>query len=129
MGRTKKAGTNQGKTKKHKMEKENGEVSFDDFWVNLEEYNLWLNNVVSVCWSKLSPQGVLYSHNNFEMNSYLLAGLSENIRSKFMTNISWQRSHPHNNIKKSWGNIVDSILVFAKTKNNYYYFKSKSWSW
>ena len=63
---------------------------------------------------------MIYSHNNFEMNSYLLAGLPENIRSKFMTNISWQRSHPHNNIKKSWGNIVDSILVFTKTKNNYF---------
>lgn len=106
--------------RKHKMDTENGEVSFDDFWENLEEYNEWLKNVVQKCWDKLSPQGTLYSHNNFEMNSYLMAGLPKNIRTKFMTNISWQRSHPHNNIKKSWGNIVDSILVFTKTKNNYF---------
>jgi site-specific DNA-methyltransferase (adenine-specific)/adenine-specific DNA-methyltransferase len=106
--------------RKHKMEKENGEVFFDDFWENIEEYNKWLKNVVETCWNKLTPQGTIYSHNNFEMNSYLLAGLSEDIRSKFMTNISWQRSHPHNNIKKSWGNIVDSIMVFTKTKNNYF---------
>lgn len=104
----------------HKMEKENGEVSFDDIWSNIEEYNSWLKNVVESCWNKLSPQGILYSHNNFEMNAYLLCGLPSNIKSKFMTNISWQRSHPHNNIKKSWGNIVDSILVFTKTKNNYF---------
>jgi DNA modification methylase len=104
----------------HKMEKENGEVSFDDIWGNIEEYNSWLKNVVESCWNKLSPQGILYSHNNFEMNAYLLCGLPSNIKSKFMTNISWQRSHPHNNIKKSWGNIVDSILVFTKTKNNYF---------
>jgi adenine-specific DNA-methyltransferase len=104
----------------HKMEKENGEVSFDDVWSNIDEYNNWLKNVVETCWNKLSPKGSLYSHNNFEMNSYLLAGLPEKIRSKFMTNISWQRSHPHNNIKKSWGNIVDSILVFTKTKDNYF---------
>lgn len=104
----------------HKMEKEKGEVSFDDIWGNIEEYNSWLKNVVESCWNKLSPQGVLYSHNNFEMNALLLCGLPNNIKSKFMTNISWQRSHPHNNIKKSWGNIVDSILVFTKTKNNYF---------
>lgn len=104
----------------HKMEKESGEVSFDDIWNNVDEYNEWLNHVVETCWNKLSPQGVLYSHNNFEMNAYLLCGLPTQIKSKFMTNISWQRSHPHNNIKKSWGNIVDSILVFTKTKNNYF---------
>jgi DNA modification methylase len=104
----------------HKMEKEYGEVYFDDIWDNINEYNDWLKNVVESCWNKLSPQGVLYSHNNFEMNAHLLCGLPDNIRNKFMTNISWQRSHPHNNIKKSWGNIVDSILVFTKTKNNYF---------
>jgi adenine-specific DNA-methyltransferase len=104
----------------HKMEKEYGEVSFDDIWCDIDEYNGWLKNVVESCWNKLSPQGVLYSHNNFEMNAHLLCGLPKIIRNKFMTNISWQRSHPHNNIKKSWGNIVDSILVFTKTKNNYF---------
>jgi len=106
--------------RKHKMDTENGEVSFDDFWENLEQYNQWLKNVVEVCWSKLSKSGLLYSHNNFEMNSYLLSGLPDNIRNKFMTNISWQRSHPHNNIKKSWGNIVDSIMVISKTNKNYF---------
>jgi DNA modification methylase len=104
----------------HKMIKENVEVSFDDKWENLEEYNRWLKNVVEVCWSKLTPNGLLYSHNNFEMNAYLLTGLSDKIRKNFMTNISWQRSHPHNNVKKTWGNIVDSIMVFSKTKNNYF---------
>jgi DNA modification methylase len=102
------------------MEKESGEVYFDDLWNSMDEYNLWLKNVVESCWNKLTPAGVLYSHNNFEMNAHLLCGLPEKIRNKFMTNISWQRSHPHNNIKKSWGNIVDSILVFTKTKDNFF---------
>jgi adenine-specific DNA-methyltransferase len=106
--------------RKHKMEKESGEVYFDDLWNSMDEYNLWLKNVVESCWNKLTPAGVLYSHNNFEMNAHLLCGLPEKIRNKFMTNISWQRSHPHNNIKKSWGNIVDSILVFTKTKDNFF---------
>lgn len=106
--------------RRHKMEKEDGLVFFDDLWENIDEYNLWLKNVVEKCWDKLTNEGVLYSHNNFEMNAYLLCGLPNSIKSKFMTNISWQRSHPHNNLKKSWGNIVDSILVFSKTKNNYF---------
>jgi site-specific DNA-methyltransferase (adenine-specific)/adenine-specific DNA-methyltransferase len=104
----------------HKMEKESGEVYFDDIWENLYEYNIWLKNVVETCWDKLSPTGMIYSHNNFEMNAYLLCSINEKIKNKFLTNISWQRSHPHNNIKKSWGNIVDSILVFSKTKDNFF---------
>ena len=106
--------------RKHKMEKDYGEVSFDDIWNDINEYNIWLKNVFESCWNKLSPKGIIYSHNNFEMNAYLLCGLPDKIKSRFMTNISWQRSHPHNNIKKSWGNIVDSIMVFTKTKDNYF---------
>ena len=106
--------------KKHKMDKDGIEVSFDDIWKNEEEYNGWLLNVIITCWNKLTPNGLIYSHNNFLMNAQLLCGLPQNIKSKFITNISWQRSHPHNNIKKSWGNIVDSIMVFSKTKENYF---------
>ena len=104
----------------HKMDKDSGEISFDDIWVSLEEYKIWLINVFKTCWNKLTPNGLIYSHNNFEMNALLYASLDENLRTKFMTNISWQRSHPHNNIKNSWGNIVDSIMVFSKTKKNYF---------
>jgi DNA modification methylase len=104
----------------HKMDKNGNEVSFDDIWTNLDEYKIWLKNVFESCWSKLKPTGLIYSHNNFEMNAILYSSLDENIRTKFMTNISWQRSHPHNNIKNSWGNIVDSIMVYTKTKKNFF---------
>jgi DNA modification methylase len=106
--------------RKHKMIKDGKEIFFDDIWGSLEEYNSWLLNVVETCWTKLSTTGLLYSHNNFEMNAHLLSKISPKIRNQFMTNISWQRSHPHNNIKNSWGNIVDSILVFTKSKKNYF---------
>jgi adenine-specific DNA-methyltransferase len=104
----------------HKMDKDGNEIFFDDIWSNLDEYKFWLINVFKTCWSKLTPNGLIYSHNNFEMNALLYSSLDENIRTKFMTNISWQRSHPHNNIKNSWGNIVDSIMVFSKTKKNFF---------
>ena len=32
--------------RKHKMEKENGEVSFDDFWENLEEHQKLISMII-----------------------------------------------------------------------------------
>ena len=104
----------------HKMDSDDGEVSFDDIWVSEDEYIKWLNNVFMTCYSKLTPTGLIYSHNNFEINSLLYSSLDSNVKKRYITNISWQRSHPHNNIKKSWGNIVDSIMMFAKTSKNYF---------
>ncbi len=106
--------------RKHKMDKDGVEVYFDDIWESEENYISWLKNVFITCYDKLSPIGLIYSHNNFEINSLLYSVLGVKIKNRFMTNISWQRSHPHNNIKNSWGNIVDSIMVFSKTKNNYF---------
>ena len=106
--------------RKHKMDKDGLEVYFDDFWESEEIYIMWLENVFLKCYEKLTSTGLIYSHNNFEMNSMLYSKLDKKIRNRFLTNISWQRSHPHNNLKKSWGNIVDSIMVFSKTKNNFF---------
>lgn len=106
--------------RKHKMVKDDVEVSFDDIWDSEESYMDWLNNVFMSCYNKLSPSGLIYSHNNFEINSLLYSRLDKKVRNNYLTNISWQRSHPHNNVKKSWGNIVDSIMVFSKTKKNYF---------
>jgi adenine-specific DNA-methyltransferase len=106
--------------RKHKMDKDGKEVFFDDIWESEEEYNTWLKKVFTECYKKLTPNGLIYSHNNFEMNSMLFANLNKEIRKNYITNISWQRSHPHNNLKNSWGNIVDSIMVFSKTKKNYF---------
>lgn len=106
--------------RKHKMEQNGVEISFDDIWESEVSYNIWLRKVFETCYDRLTPNGLIYSHNNFEMNSHLFAGLNKSLRKNYMTNISWQRSHPHNNIKKSWGNIVDSIMVFGKTKKNYF---------
>lgn len=107
--------------KTHKMTTEKGVViSFDDNWETFDEYIKWIVSVVEVCFSKLTSVGTIYSHNNFVINASILSNLPEVLRNKFITNISWQRSHPHNNIKGSWGNIVDSICVFAKSKTPYF---------
>jgi adenine-specific DNA-methyltransferase len=107
--------------RRHKINDGETEVYFDDIWENIEEYNSWLVGVFETCWSKLTKTGLIYSHNNFQINSLLFSNLKSDIQSNFITNISWQRSHPHNNIKNNWGNIVDSIVVYSKQKNKNYF--------
>lgn len=106
--------------KRHSISKNGSNIYFDDIWNSFDEYMDWLVDVFVKCHSRLSPSGLIYSHNNFEINANLLSRLPTNVANKFITNISWLRSHPHNNISKSFGNIVDSIMMFSKTNNNYF---------
>jgi len=106
--------------KRHKMAGNTGDIFFDDIWNTSDEYMDWLVDVVITSYDKLSKVGTLYSHNNFIINAELLTRLPDRIRNNYQTTIYWQRSHPHNNIKKSWGNIVDTILVITKTKNPFF---------
>lgn len=89
-------------------------LGFDDYWENEEQYIEWYSNLIVDCYNALNKNGTIYCHNNFINNALVLAKLPTNVRKSFDTNISWKRSHPHNNIKNSWGNITDSILVFKK---------------
>lgn len=95
-------------------------LGFDDKWKSKEQYISWFIKVIIKLYAKLKNGGTIYIHNNFESNASLLCELPENIRKNYITTIYWQRSHPHNNITKSWGNIVDTILVFGKTKTPYF---------
>ena len=106
--------------KTYTMDDKKSVIGFDDNWNSIDEYMKWLLNVFETSFASLSPDGVIYSHNNFKINSFLLSRLPESIRNNFVTNISWLRSHPHNNIKNSWGNIVDSIMMISKTKKFYF---------
>ena len=96
------------------MFEENKKVSFDDKWESTDAYIEWYATVVQDCFEALKPNGWLYCHNNFDSNALLLGALTKEVRGKFYTNISWKRSGPKNNIKKGWGNIVDSIMTFRK---------------
>ena len=106
--------------KTYTMDDKKSVIGFDDKWNSIDEYMKWLLNVFETSFASLSADGVIYSHNNFKMNAFLLSRLDKNISNNFVTNISWLRSHPHNNIKNSWGNIVDSIMMISKTKKFYF---------
>jgi DNA modification methylase len=91
-----------------------GDLGFDDYWSTEDSYLTWYAKLITDCFNNLKKNGTLYCHNNFINNGLVLAKVSPEIRKAFDTNISWKRSHPHNNIKNGWGNITDSILVFKK---------------
>ena len=95
-------------------------LGYDDFWSSQEDYIDWLKKIVEKLFNKLSTKGTIYIHNNFESNALLFSVLPKEIRKNFITTIHWMRSHPHNNISSSWGNIVDTILVFGKSKKPFF---------
>ena len=102
-----------GLQKKFSMKEVDGSSkSFSDEWENYDEFIDWYADIIHKCFDNLKKDGWLYCHNNHISNALVLSKL--NIVDKYYTNISWKRSHPHNNIKNGWGNIVDSILVFRK---------------
>lgn len=92
----------------------NNELGFDDYWESEEVYIRWYADIITKCYNVLKKDGTIYCHNNFINNALVLSALPEKIRNSFDTNITWKRSHPHNNIKNGWGNIADSIMVIKK---------------
>lgn len=95
------------------MTESDGETrEFADHWNSFDDFIDWYSDIITKCYNALNKDGWLYCHNNHISNALVLSKLS--ILDKYYTNISWRRSHPHNNIKNGWGNIVDSIMVFKK---------------
>ena len=102
-----------GLQKEHFMKESDGSnKSFLDEWESQNSFIEWYANIIHKCFNKLKKNGWLYCHNNYINNALVLSKLK--IVNNYYTNISWKRTHPHNNIKNGWGNITDSILVFRK---------------
>ena len=100
----------------HMTEADGSKKSFQDSWANYDDYIEWLAETINGLYDLLKKDGWLYSHNNFEGNALVLGKVDKRVRRSFYTNISWLRSHPKNNIRIGWGNIVDSIMVLRKGK-------------
>lgn len=102
-----------GLNRSFSMTETNGDVKeFSDHWNTFDDFVEWYSDIIDKCYGALNKDGWLYCHNNHISNALVLSKVS--ILNKYYTNISWRRSHPHNNVKNGWGNIVDSILVFKK---------------
>jgi len=96
------------------IEADGTKKSFQDTWTSYDDYIDWLAKIIDGLFGLLKKDGWLYSHNNFEGNAFVLGKVEKRVRKSFYTNISWVRSHPKNNIRIGWGNIVDSIMVLRK---------------
>ena len=98
----------------HMTEADGTRKSFQDSWSNYDEYIEWLAGVIDGLYGLLKKDGWLYSHNQVEGNFLALGKVDNKVRRSYYTNISWVRSHPHNNVRVGWGNIVDSIMAIRK---------------
>lgn len=66
----------------------------------------------------LSPNGVIIIHLDYKKVHYIKAVCDEIFgESNFRNEIIWQRSDPHNDAKKKFGNIHDSLLFYSKSEN------------
>jgi adenine-specific DNA-methyltransferase len=108
-----------GTQREFRLHSEEG-LGFDDCWQDQNSYIEWLSDIIIKLYSKLKKNGSIYIHNNFASNALVFGKLPKSITKNYQTTIYWQRSHPHNNIAAGWGNIVDTILVFGKSKKPYF---------
>ena len=96
------------------LEEDGEEKSFSDHWKSFDDYITWYAEIINAGYKKLNKDGWMYLHNNFIGNALVLSKVLPTVRDNFYTNISWKRSGRKNNIRKGWGNIVDSIMVIRK---------------
>lgn len=67
----------------------------------------------------LSPDGSIYIHLDYKKVHYIKIILDEIFGEyNFRNEIIWQRTDPHNDAVKKYGNIHDTILYYGKSSNN-----------
>lgn len=69
----------------------------------------------------LSEQGSIYIHLGSQVNHYLKTMMDDIFgKDLFINEIIWQRSNPHGHVSASYGEIVDYILVYAKSSSYHF---------
>lgn len=72
----------------------------------------------------LAPDGLIYVHLDIKKGHYIKVILDEIFgENNFRNEIIWQRSDPHNDAKKKYGNIHDSIYFYSNTETFNYNWK------
>jgi site-specific DNA-methyltransferase (adenine-specific) len=82
-------------------------------------YLSWLYRRLEVIKQSLAPTGSLVVHIGIREAIYLTALMDHLFGAKqWRSTITWQRSHPHNNVTKSLGNVSD-LLLYYSVSNKY----------
>ena len=83
---------------------------------SLVKYLSWMYPRLKLMHEHLSEQGSFFLHIGTREGPYLNILLDEIYgMNNWRSTITWQRSHPHNNMKKSLGNVSDFIYYYSKS--------------
>ncbi len=90
--------------------------AYRDTWgKGLDGYLDWFSNMALLLHELLAPNGSLYVHCDYRVNSYIRAILDELFGAdNFRNDIRWVRSLPHND-PQQYGRSSDTILYFTRS--------------
>lgn len=84
---------------------------------DLKQYLSWLAERLRAIRNLMSETGSIFLHIGTREAPYLASVLDETFGfSNWRSTITWQRSHPHNNVTKSLGNVSDYIFYYSKSQ-------------
>lgn len=89
------------------------EKQYQDIWNN-DEYLQFMYDRLVLLRELLSPKGSIYLHCDWHRVHHLRCLMDEIFGPQFFQNqITWQRTDPHNNVTKKYGNTSDIILFYT----------------
>ena len=101
------------------------ELAYRDTWgKGLDSFLQMMYDRLVLMRELLSDKGSIYVHLDYRTCSYVRVVMDEIFGiENFKNEIVWQRSDPHNDAKKKYGNIHDTILYYSKPNAKYYWDK------
>jgi adenine specific DNA methylase Mod len=96
--------------------------AYRDTWGRgLDSYLQWFYETAVLLRELLAEDGSIYVHLDWHVGHYAKAVLDEVFGyENFQNEIIWQRTDPHNDAKKKFGNVHDVIFWYAKSKKVLY---------
>ncbi len=96
------------------------EKMYGDIW-NKEDYLNWMYTNLVAIKSVMSERASIYVHLDYHIVHYVKILLDEIFgEDRFVNEIIWQRTDPHNDAKKQLGRLHDTILWYSNDENYIY---------
>lgn len=96
------------------------EKMYGDIW-DKEKYLNWMYENLCAIKSVMSDEASIYVHLDYHIVHYVKILLDEIFgEDRFVNEIIWQRTDPHNDAKKQLGRLHDTILWYSKSEEYIY---------
>ena len=92
------------------------EIAYRDTWGRgVDSYLAMIYERLKLMHSLLADDGSLYVHCDWRVNSAVRLAMDQVFGPDNLQNqISWRRTDPHNNVRKKFGSVTDTILYYVK---------------